>query len=154
MTDQILSLARGFHVLKLEAARLSEALKDVNSQWATCEAELLQAMADEGLASMKIDGIGTLSTRTENYLSVTGEQKHGFYDYLKHSGNGGLLKEEVNPATLKAFLKQHVEELTRQGVEAGKEEFDARTEAVTFLQAHGASVFTKRGITLRGASRG
>lgn len=150
MNQTILELSRKFKLLKQQSEEQAEKLKAVNKEWADCEEQLLAAMVEEGVNSVDIAGVGKLSMRTENYLSVTAANTESFYLYLKESGNGALLKESVNPRTLQAWLKQHFIDVQAKFIETkGLDEISARDEALKFLNQKGANYFTKRGIALR-----
>lgn len=149
MNPQITELARKFKELKHEYGDLEERLKKVNDIWTQTEAALLEAMAEEGVRSVSIEGVGTVTLRTKNYLSVNAANKERFYSYLQEAGHGGLLKLDVNSRTLTAFLKQHHEELTQNLVQGeGLEFIEAREKALEFLNSKGANFFTKRDIGL------
>jgi hypothetical protein len=154
MNKAILELSFKFKDLKQQSEAQAKVLKDINAEWDECEQALLGALVEEGVNSVKIEGVGNIVMRTENYLSVTNEHKPGFYDYLKASGNGELLKESVADGTLKAFLKQHLVDVQTQLMEQqGLDEITARNEAVKFLNSKGASSHTKRGVSLLGAKK-
>ena len=106
-------------------------------------------MADEGVSSIRIEGIGLFSLSVTNYLSVTNDKKETFYPYLQEAGHGGLLKLDVNSRTLTAFLKQHLDELVKEREANGLDSVEAMESALKFLNERGASCFTKRGISLR-----
>jgi hypothetical protein len=148
MNNQIVELGRKFADLKAKSEEAADALKEINAEWDEAEKALLEAMVEEGVKSVAIDGLGLFSMRVKNYLSVNAANKPGFYVYLKESGNGSLLKEEVNPKTLTAFLNGHVEELIKKLQKEGKDPVEARKEALEFLNKKGASYFTDRGIAL------
>lgn len=149
MDQKVIEFAKEFKRLKDEHDELSAKLKEVSTAWDAVEAALLDAMVEEGVNSIDLDGIGKLSMRTENFLSVNSANTAQFYEYLKLSGNGALLKESVNPRTLTSWLKGHLAELIEQAQNNGVDIVEARENALQFLNAKGASYFTKRGISLR-----
>ncbi len=148
MSKQIVDLARKYKAFSVEAAEVKAELDVVNKAWGECETELLEAMVEAGVNSVKLDGVGNFSMATKNFLSVTAAHKEEFFVYLKESGNAGLLKLDVNPATLKAFLSGHLEQLIRDRVNKGMNEVDARKEALELLNKRGASYHTERGIRM------
>lgn len=150
MNTKILEHAKRFKELKAKSAEQDAALKETNKEWDECELQLLEAMIEEGVNSINIDGLGLYSMRTENYLSVNAANKPVAYGYLKESGNGSLLKEEVNPRTLTAFLKGHLADLIKARVEnTGVDEVIARQACLEFLNSKGVNYFTKRGVALK-----
>lgn len=150
MNAQITELARRFRELKLKSEEQAEVLKQINGEWSVIETELLEAMSEEGVSSVKMEGLGNFIMSVRNMLSVNAANQPSFYQYLKESGNGALLKESVNPATLTAFLKGHLEDVIKTYIDQGMDTVDARNSALQFLNEKGATYFTKRGITLRG----
>ena len=150
MNNHIVELARQFKEVRDEHAAQETFLKALTKKWDELEAALLEAMIDEGVNSVDVDGVGKLSMRTENYLSVNAANTDQFYSYLKLSGNGALLKEYVNPRTLSAWLKAHLAEVSQQFKLNGPvDDIEARDMALEFLNKQGASYFTKRGISVR-----
>ncbi len=150
MNPTIIELGRKFKELKERSEKEKEILKATDAEWDECEQQLLAALVDEGVNSIDVDGIGKLSMRTENYLSVTAAHTEGFYTYLKLSGNGALLKESVNPRTLQAWLKGHLADMQEKyETQDGLDKVEARNAALKFLNEKGASYFTKRGIALK-----
>lgn len=145
----ITELAKIYAEIRSRHEAASDVLKAIEKEWTEAETALLDAMVEEGTRSIKIDELGTFSMATTNYLSVTAANKETFYPYLKESGNGSLLKEEVNPRTLTAFLKGHLEELIRLQEQRGYDGVDARNKALEFLNKKGASYFTKKEIRLK-----
>ena len=150
MNTKIIELGKAFKAFKEQDQILKKQMKDLSAQWTACELELIEAMVDEGVKSVNVEGIGTLTMRTTNFMSVTGEQKPQFFEYLQESGNGGLLKLDVHAATLKSFLDDHLEKLIEDKKAAGRDDMDARSEALEFLKSKGAGFFTKRDIALKG----
>jgi hypothetical protein len=145
-------LCADFARLKQSYETIEEQLKAVNAEWTSVEEQLIEAMAEEGMNSIDLETLGKFSLKTTNYLSVNTANKEHFFEYLKESGNGGLLKLDVNPKTLTAFLGRHLEEIKDTLIST--EELDsisAQEKALTFLKEKGANYFTKRAIALKGA---
>lgn len=133
---------------KHEAA--SDALKQINLEWSAIESTLIEAMAEEGVASVKLADGTLLSLTTKNRLSVTQANMELFIPYLKEHGHGGLLKEYVAPQTLTAFLKTHLQEIKQRFIDGGQDEFDAAKEALEVLKCNGVSYFSEKTIAIRG----
>lgn len=150
MEGKIVTLAKAFVELRTKHAEQEKILKQLSTEWDALETELLDAMVEEGVSSVKIEGIGLFSMSTSNYLSVNAANTGTFYAYLKESGNGGLLKEYVNPKTLTAFLKEHLESLKSEFEAKGLDQVEARNTALEYLKEKGAAYFTKRGVSFRG----
>lgn len=112
-------LAEQFGELKKSHELASGIVKDLGEMWDACEKELIQEMISEGISSIKIEGYGNFILSQSAYPSVNAATKPQFYQYLKASGNGDLLKLDVPPQTLSAFLKRHLEELRKQFQDKG-----------------------------------
>lgn len=149
MNTQLVELGKKFFELKTKYEEQDKALKELGAQWEVVETELLETMSEEGVNSINIDGLGLFSMSTRNMLSVNAANKEQFWKYLQDSGNGHLLKLDVNPRTLTAFLGEHLTALIEAKKSEGKMEFEAREEMLKFLNEKGASYFVKRGISFR-----
>jgi len=145
----IQQLAAQYKAIKTRHDSLTEEIKKLNAEWSEVETQLLDAMMEDGVNSVKLVGLGHFIMTTKNFLSVNAANKPQFYAYLKKSGNGALLKEEVNPRTLTAFLKGHLEEITKIYANGGLDVVEARKQALEYLNVKGASYFSERGVTLR-----
>ena len=145
----ILERAKRFFELKGQNEVAKDILKELSEKWDEAEKLLIEAMVEEGVNSVDLDGIGKFSMVTKNYLSVNAANKPGFLDYLKSSGNGAIIKEDVNPRTLTAFLKDHLEAVIGTYEQTGLDKVDARNAALEFLKEKGAAYFSDRGISFR-----
>lgn len=150
MNTRIIELGKQFKELKRQHAEISNDLKVIATEWTEVENSLIEAMVEEGVKSVNLDGVGMFTVRTTNFLSVTADKKAGFFEYLQESGNGGLLKLDVHPATLKSFLSEHLQFLTQEKIAAGMDEMEAKNEALSTLESKGAGFFTKRDIAMKG----
>lgn len=91
-------------------------LDEISAEKAEAEAvveflrfRLPEAMADSGLTKMTVSvGEDERRIRIQEEVFVSATQESGaagrVVDLLKNSGNGGLVKETVAPATLKKFV--------------------------------------------------
>lgn len=149
MNSKIVGLAEKFRAFKDKHATMSKELVELNAGWNECETQLLDAMVDEGVKTIKIDGVGMLMMVTTHKGNVVAANKPVFFDYLKESGHDSILKLDVNSMTLSAFLKSHIEELAKKYEAEGNDEVDARNKAVDFLKEKGASLFSEKTIRFR-----
>lgn len=146
----IQTLAAKFKELKEKSESIENELKQVNAEWSEVELLLLEALVNEGVKTIKLDGLGTYTLKVTNYLSVNAANKPSFLEYLKRTGNGGLIKEDVNSKTLTAFLRGHLDDVAKRFVEKeNDDEVTARNKALEFLNKQGANYFTKREIAFR-----
>lgn len=146
---ELSEIAKYYYDLQTQHETLKKELKELEEKWTEVEIQLQEAMVNEGVNTIKLAGVGTFMMKTKNYLSVTAANKEQFFPYLQESGNGGLLKLDVNSRTLSAFLGEHVEQLKAEKMAKGVDEVTARNEAIEFLKSKGASAFSERGIALK-----
>lgn len=151
MTNRIIELARAYNQASTELAEKSEAEKIASAAKDAAKAELIAAMADEGVSGISVEGIGRLSMVTKNAYSVNIAHKPGFFDYLRETGNDSILKLDVNPRTLSAFLSTHEAELKAKYEADGLDPLTALENAKALLESKGASVFTMQNISVRKA---
>lgn len=67
-----------------------------------------ERMDDEGMASMKVQGVGTVKLTADMHMSV--KDKEGMHRWLEEHGLDGLIQEQVNAQQLKSVLRKMMEE--------------------------------------------
>lgn len=150
MNQNLIELGKQFKECKDAHDAAKSALDAANEKWEAVEDELRSAMVDDCVNSVDIEGVGKLSLVRKSFLSVNAANKPQFYQYLQESGNGDLLKLDVNPRTLTAFLKNHKDTLTKQYMVIDEmDKIDAEEKAETLLKEKGASHFSEITISLR-----
>lgn len=150
MSAKITDLAKKYSEIQDKSKAQAEVAKAINAEWTECEAELLEAMVEEGVKSLNIDGVGMIMMRTTTRLSVNIAEKPILFKYLEDIGSSGILKLDINPKTLASWLDSHLAELINKEVANGKDMVDAREAAIQFLhEKAGASYFSKREIALK-----
>lgn len=148
----ITELAARYRELEELSKAKSEELKKIDSEWTECETKLLEAFVDEGVNSVRLEGLGLFSMVTKNHLNVTAANKASYFEYLKATGNDGILKLDVNAKTNGAFLDSHLDTLIEGFMsEQGLDKVDARKVALEFLNKKGVSYFTEKRISVRKA---
>jgi len=65
-----------------------------------------EQMENEGIESVKLEGIGRLSTQGNLYAGIMKDKKEEAYAWLEYHGHGDLIKGTLNASSLKAFLKE------------------------------------------------
>lgn len=173
--DSVKTLAMRFGDLKKLYDAVDKVAKEVGALWDANEKALVEAMIEEGISSIKIDGYGLFKLSRSVYPNVSSANKPTFFEYLKHSGNSDLLKLDVPTNTLTAFLKRHQDalkaDLQQEGIHPwqapqlakafpekysdvakslGKplDEFQADEVAKDILQSWGAAMFSKSVVSL------
>lgn len=74
-----------------------------------------------GISSANFPGIGRLTLTADLFAGIQPEQQQAAYQWLHDNGHGDLIKDYVHPSTLKAFIK----ELMEQGENLPEELFKA-----------------------------
>jgi len=104
------TVVRRLRELKDEKEKLGEEEKRINIEISQIETlKLPEMMESAGITSFKVPGIGSVSIRNETYVSVLAENRPQLYAELRASGNGDLITEQVNPQTLKSWVKENLE---------------------------------------------
>ena len=67
---------------------------------------LPDAMADEGIENIRLEGVGAVSVRSDVYVTIPAESRDVAYDWLRGTGHGGIIKETVHSSTLRATVKE------------------------------------------------
>jgi hypothetical protein len=63
-------------------------------------------MEEDGVDRINVTGIGRVSLTADMHVSVKADLKSEFFTWLRDTGRGDLLQENINPSTLKAAVKK------------------------------------------------
>lgn len=63
---------------------------------------------EQEIKILKVDGVGRCQLAGDMYTAVVSGKKDDAFTFLRDTGRGDLIKEEVNASTLKAMLKDMV----------------------------------------------
>jgi hypothetical protein len=96
---------------------MAEVKRNLDEQKAVCsdlqkefdelrKVKLPEAMEEAGLEKVTVTGLGTVGLRTDAYASIKSGFQAAAYQWLADNGHEDLVKEYVQPSTLKAFLKE------------------------------------------------
>jgi len=108
--SKINELAHRYVALKNEIDELKQRKSDLQKDFDKLRmTELPEAMADEGIESVRIAGIGRVSLRSDVYVSIPADVKYDAWDWLRDHGHENLISETVNPSTLRAFCKEQLQ---------------------------------------------
>jgi len=100
LADQLKDLTEQKNTLQADLKELNKKLEDVNGA-------LAREMLDAELQNFQ-RGDRTFYLRTDLQVSDIAEMREALYQTLRDQGFGDLIKETVNPQTLKAFVKEQV----------------------------------------------
>lgn len=111
-TDTSLAdLARRMKELGHQKDALEEQLKVVYKEWDHLRRNtILDAMAaiDPDLSKLSIAGVGTVYVRADLYTGM--RDKEVALQWLEDNGYHDLIQPQVNPSTLKAWMKEQIRE--------------------------------------------
>jgi hypothetical protein len=104
--SKVVELAAELYALKIEKESISESEKVINKRIEEISKQLLpDAMDEDGISNIKIDGVGRISLRGEVYVSILAENREQAYQWMRDTGRGSLIVETVNASSLKAAAK-------------------------------------------------
>lgn len=92
-----------------EKKEIESKLKELNTEIEAVEAQLFQLMLEEEIQSFQRSGY-TFYMQVSPYPSVLPEKKEEFYNWLKENGYGSLIQETINHNSLRAWVKEILEE--------------------------------------------
>lgn len=67
-------------------------------------------MDEEGISTMRINGVGRLQSSSDIRCSCPAKNKIGLQKWLEEHGHGSMISATVNASTLKAFVKEMMKE--------------------------------------------
>jgi len=107
---RIIDLASRLRELKTTKDEIEDSLSVVNAEIKNIqEKDLPGLMQDAGVASMKLEGVGTLYLRSEVRIGLKAEDRQTGYQWLAENGHGDLIVEYVWPKTLQSFAREQLE---------------------------------------------
>lgn len=108
-SNPLVQMVRELRTAKDRKEALEAELKTVNGTIRDlAEQRIPEYMEDNEIDKITVDGVGTLYLTTKVYANVKAEDREVFYEWLRETGNGDLIKETVYPATLNAFAKEQL----------------------------------------------
>ena len=149
MNTEIKEIAQRFKDCEDRWEVATAGLKAVNMEYEALQEELLEAMVAEGVNSVELDGVGICKLETRNYLSLTKANEAAFFQYLRDNGQGGLIQDTVNAATLKAFMDEDLDRRIRLFTDAGLNLIEAREKALAEIKELGISAFSKKKVNFK-----
>lgn len=98
--------------LKNAKKKASDLLEEIENKIKLRECDLKNLLIEEGKDSTgHINGAGEFSLKRKVYPGVNKADKPNFLAWVKAIGEGAMIKEEIPPGTLTAWLKEKIDEL-------------------------------------------
>lgn len=84
-----------------------------------------ERFAEDSMTSLRIEGIGRLGLTRDAYCDQVKDKQEDLFNLLREIGSGDLIKETVNPSSLKSLVKDlHADHMSKEV------EFDPETGEV------------------------
>lgn len=107
MSAKVVTLATELFNLRERKDALAAEEKIINTRIEELtKKEIPEAMDEDGISNVKIDGVGRVALRGEVYTSILAENRDAAYQWLRDTGRESLITETVNASTLKAAAKE------------------------------------------------
>lgn len=98
------STAMEFRELRDQKEYLKNELKRVENELTICEERLVNEMIEAGQTSARFDGVGLVSISNKLQAKIADREK--FFVWLRDTGRGDMIKEDVHYMTLQAFANE------------------------------------------------
>lgn len=102
--------ATELRTLKDRKKALEADVKGINDRIYQVEVGELPALLEaQDQASAKVEGVGTVYITHELFAYVRKDDEEKFHQWLRDEGFGDLIRPQVHPGTLKAWVKERLE---------------------------------------------
>jgi hypothetical protein len=99
--------AQQFMVLKTQLECAKDVATTIQKEFDHLRQVIIpEEMDAAGISSANFPGIGRLTVTADLFAGIQPEQQQGAYQWLIDHGHADLIKEYVHPSTLKAFIKE------------------------------------------------
>ncbi len=96
--------AQRYKKLRDDKDYLESEVKRIKAELETLEAALIEEMLQEGITSMRIEGVGMLTVNNKLAAKIVDKEK--FFEWLRQTDRESLIKRDVNYMTLQAFANE------------------------------------------------
>lgn len=121
--NELKAMAERMRMLQREKEELEETLKGVNKDLDELRLRAIpEYMAENDLRTVTLEGIGRVQLAMDCYATIQPDKKAEAYEWLQEHGFDGLIQPYIQPATMKAAIKDAV----RQGQEFPPELFNVQ----------------------------
>jgi hypothetical protein len=108
---KLVDLIRTMYEVGRELEEAEAARKEIAARYDHLRLSVVpQRCEEEGIESMRVEGVGTLYLTSDMQVSIQGDARDAAYKWLEENGLDGLIKPTVNSSSLKAALKLELKE--------------------------------------------
>jgi predicted nuclease with TOPRIM domain len=115
--SKLVQYAKQLKTMEAKKDKIETQLSDLNKEIDDFNTQFVELMEKEGVQKFTVDNVGTCYIQADIYPKVTDvEQLHAD---LRDNGAGAMIKETVNYQSLKAYIKERLEQtnIMPKGVE-------------------------------------
>jgi len=111
--SQEVELAKAIYELGLSKQQLTKETKEITAQIKEKEGLLIEILVEDGkTATGHIEGVGNFILARSVYPNIVAAKMPDFIDSLRDTPDFSMVKEVIATATLKAYLKNKIQETT------------------------------------------
>lgn len=103
-------MARTLKQLRVLVDTADELTKQISEVHETLAVNIIPDAMGEDIQTIKIKDVGRLQVRYDIHCSVKADKKDDLKKWLLENGHGALIMDQVNSSTLKAFVKEQIEQ--------------------------------------------
>ena len=113
--DEHVSLIRHYDAVRIGMEQVKQARKSLEAIEEKLNRELVpDVMRRAGVKTITVDGVGRVTIANRISASIITEMKVPAFDWLRSTGQGGLIAETVNSQSLGGFARTYIEEEGRE----------------------------------------
>ena len=103
-------IAKLFAELKKEKERQKKAMSALTDEWDALTIHIIPEMlAEDGMASVNLDSGYRIQTSPQAYCSTVAGMSAEVRAWMIDNGHEEMISETINPQTLKAFIKESID---------------------------------------------
>ena len=102
----LVQLAIQMGAVQVEKEKADDLSKAVGREFDWLRLNAIPAkMDEEGVANIKVTGLGQVKLTGDMYVSVLAENRPAVYEFFRDHNRGNIITESINASTLKATVK-------------------------------------------------
>ena len=106
-THDLVQLAIQMGAVQTEKEKAEEIAKAIGKEFDWLRLNAIPAkMDEEGVANIKVTGLGQVKLTGDMYVSVLAENRPKVHEFFRDHNRGDIIAESINASTLKATVKE------------------------------------------------